>query len=139
MVADGEKIYRSLDFTFKVKWFPVLYLLAERGPMSPTAIADSLEVAHPSTIEVTEDMIGEGLLTSERCDTDRRRRELSLTAKGRRLVAELEPVWRAFREAGDEINSEGGNDFLGSIAKMESAMADRSLYERIMSRLDKGK
>lgn len=139
MVADGEKIYQDLGFAFKVKWFPVLHLLTNRGPMSVTEMAEALAVTHPSMIEVIEDMTVEGLLVSERCRADRRRREITLTRKGKRLVNRLEPVWQAFKEAGDEIVGERGNDFLASLRKMELSVKDRSMYDRIMSRMQKGK
>lgn len=137
MVADGERVYREMDFTFKVKWFPVLHLLNKRSPMALTRIAETLDMAHPSIIEVSDDMIREGLLVSRKSTSDRRRRELALTANGRRLCVRLRPVWKAFKQAGDEVNTELGNNFLESLKKLETSMEAQSMYDRICSRLDR--
>jgi DNA-binding MarR family transcriptional regulator len=102
-----------------------------------TEIADALGMAHPSVIELTDEMIKSGFVGSKKGREDRRRRYLSLTEKGKKAVARLEPIWEAFRQAADEACGESGNDFWESIRKMEQALDKRSMYERIVSRLNK--
>jgi len=131
-LADGEKVYRNLGLDFKVKWFPVLHLLVNHSPMILTDIAAALGMAHPSIIEVTDDMIKRGLLISQKSRSDRRKREFRLSKKGGRMCDKLKPVWIAFRRAGDEITNEFDNNFMESIKKMEMAMDRQSMYERIM-------
>ena len=135
MLAEGEKVYKSLDIDFGVSWFPIFHLLAYRSPLMLTDIAKALGITHPSVIEVTDEMIRRGLVRSQQNDDDRRCRHLSLTAKGKRAVSKLEPIWEAFWQAGEDINSESGNDFLEAIKKVERAMDRRSMYERITARL----
>jgi DNA-binding MarR family transcriptional regulator len=137
MLADGEKVYRSLNLDFKVAWFPVLHLLANHdAPMTLTQVAGALGLAHPSVIEVTEDMTRKRLIVSKRSQSDKRQRLLSLTSSGKRICSGLEPLWEAFKRAGEEITLEDDNNFLESIKKMERAMERRSFYERIITQLN---
>ena len=135
MHADGEKVYRDLSIDFKTKWFPVLHLLADHSPMTLMQIADALRQAHPSVIEVVDELVSKGLVSQQRSAADRRRRELSISVKGRRLCGRLAPVWEAFREAGDEVNVAHRNNVLAAITKMEQAIDAESLYDRIMKKL----
>jgi DNA-binding MarR family transcriptional regulator len=135
--GEGEKVYRSQNIDFAISWFPIFHILANRSPLTLTEIANALGMAHPSVIEVTDEMINKGYVGSKRSREDRRRRLLFLTRKGEKTVARLEPVWEAFKQAGDEICVESGNNFLESIVKLEQALDRLSMYERINSRLNK--
>lgn len=137
LLAQGEQVYRSQKIDFAVSWFPIFHILANRSPMTITEIANALGMAHPSVIEVTDEMINKGFVSSRKSREDKRRRLLSLTGKGEKTVARLEPIWEAFKQAGDEICAESGNDFMGSMAKMERALDRLSMYERITERLNK--
>jgi DNA-binding MarR family transcriptional regulator len=134
---DGEQVYRSLNLDFKPKWFPVLHLLSTRSPLTLTEIARLLSVAHPSSIETVDELISAGLINSRKSDIDGRRRELSLTDRGKQLRRELLPVWDAFRVAGEAAIKEGENDFLGAVDKLERSLLKQSMYERIMAQLEK--
>jgi DNA-binding MarR family transcriptional regulator len=136
-LSDGEKVYRSRKIDFAISWFPVFHILAHRSPLTLTEIANALGMAHPSIIEVTDEMIKKGFVESQRSQEDRRRRHLLLTKKGEKTVARLEPIWEAFKQAADEACRESANDFWESIRKMEQALDRRSMYERITSRLNK--
>ena len=137
LLGDGEKVYRSQKIDFAISWFPIFHILANRSPLTLTEIANALGMAHPSVIEVTDEMIKKGFVGSRRSREDRRRRNLFLTKKGEKTVARLEPIWKAFKQAGDEICGESGNNFLESIMKMEQALDRRSMHERIIARLNK--
>lgn len=136
--ADGELVYQTLNMNFKTKWFPVLHLLMDRSPLALTEIARLAGVSHPSMIQTIHDLTMERLLQTRKSDLDGRLRELSLTDKGRRLCLELRPIWDAFRTAGEEVNTEGGNDFLNAVGRLERSLDQLSLYDRIMTRLEAG-
>jgi len=137
LLSDGEKVYRSQKIDFATSWFPIFHILANGSPMTLTEISKALGMAHPSVIEVTDEMIKKGYVGSRKGRDDKRCRYLFLTEKGERVILKLEPIWEAFQEAGDEICGESGNDFLDSIRKMEQAIVRLSMYDRIISRLDK--
>jgi DNA-binding MarR family transcriptional regulator len=139
LLKDGKRVYQEAGVAFEVRWFAVFHLLTERSPLTVTEIAKSLGQSHPTVIEVIEEMIERGLLRSSRDDVDGRRRQIGLTAEGRRLAKQLQPIWLAFGEAGREVTTEGGNDFVTSLGKLESALAREPMFERVSARLLKNK
>ena len=135
MTRDGTRVYRDLGIDFEVRWFAVFHLLSEAEPMAVMEIAERLGQAHPTVIQVADEMTRRGLVKSQRDRADGRRRLLALTARGRKLAEKLQPVWTAFREVGVEIVTEKGNDFLRSLETLETAIERMSAYERIMKKL----
>jgi len=137
MTRDGTRVYRDLGIDFEVRWFAVFHLLSEAESMAVMEIAEQLGQAHPTVIQMADEMTRRGLVKSQRDRADGRRRLLALTARGRKLAGTLRPVWSAFDEAGAEIVTENGNDFLRSLETLETAIERMSAYERIMARLNK--
>jgi DNA-binding MarR family transcriptional regulator len=135
--SDGEQVYRDLNLDFKPKWFPFLHLLLKRSPLTLTELSQSLDIAHPSSIQAIDELISAGLVNSRKSARDGRCREISLTGRGKRLCDELLPVWDAFRIAGEEAISEGGNDFLQAVGRFERSLLNLSMYERIMAQIEK--
>ncbi len=133
---DGVQVYEDLGVDFKPKWFPVFRLVALRPRIVQSEIAETLRMAHPSVIEIVKDLVRNGLLDVSPSSQDGRRRELRLTAKGRRTGKRLEPVWRAFEAAGKDVCSEKNNRFLASIEKVERALDRRSMHDRVLSQLN---
>ncbi|UCD95537.1 MAG: MarR family transcriptional regulator [Candidatus Zixiibacteriota bacterium] len=137
LIKDGTRVYESLDFEFEVRWFPIFHLLSYHSPLTVMQIAEALGLAHPSIIETADEMARRALVTSYRDDADKRRRLLCLTEEGKNLAVKLEPVWKAFWEAADDVFREAGCDLLDSIEKVETVLEQKTFYERIVARLDK--
>ena len=91
--------------------------------------------SHPTVIQVVDEMTRRGLLKSTLDGSDGRRRQIALTPEGRRLAKRLDPIWRAFAEAGREVVTEGGNDFIASLSQLEIAIGRESMFERISAKL----
>ncbi len=136
LTRDGTRVYAELGIEFEVRWFPVLHLLDQCEAQPVTEIARALGLTHPAVAQVTSDLLGRGLLSATPNPADRRQRWLALTARGRRLVIRLLPVWQAFETAGQEVATEGDHDLLAAIAATEAALEHRSLYERISDQLN---
>jgi len=135
--SDGEQVYRNLNLDFKPKWFPVIHLLAHRSALPLTELAGLLSVTHPSLIETVRELVAAGLVNTRKSDRDGRRRELSLSREGKRLCIRLQPVWGAFGAAGEAAIKEGNNDLLEAVGRFERALDNRSMYERIMMRVER--
>lgn len=133
---DGMAFYRDQGVSFQIRWFPVFHLLSKHAPMSVTEIAEALSLTHPAVVQVVGALKSHGLVASTRSPTDGRRRVLELTSKGQTLLATVEPLWEAFREAGEALVSEHGNDFLGALEEIEAALDRKPMYDRITERLD---
>jgi DNA-binding MarR family transcriptional regulator len=132
ILRQGKSVYAELGIDFRTRWFPVFHFVANNPDSSITYIARSLNLRHPSIIQVVDEMCEKGLLRAKLDAKDKRSRKISLTPRGRKSLTRLKPVWKAFEDAGREILGELDNHLLEALDDFESALDRSSLHDRII-------
>jgi DNA-binding MarR family transcriptional regulator/ribosomal protein S18 acetylase RimI-like enzyme len=97
LFAQGDVVYERQGLNVSARWYPVLALLAERGPQPIMQIAKLSGLSHPYVIAITRKMAAAGYLDEARDPADERRRLVHLNAAGLALLEQLEPVWDGLR------------------------------------------
>ena len=133
---DVSRIYSELDMDFEARWFILLYALGERSPQPVTELARDAGLSHQAVGQIARTMIGNGLVRETSDRRDERKRLLQLTAAGRRLIDRLRPIWAEIRAANAALLAEVGADLLTDLARIEEALAARSMAERVRARID---
>ena len=136
---DVSRVYRERDFDFHARWFSVGYLLARQSPMSVTAIADTLGLTHVAVNQIAGQMARHGLVRSKRDRADKRRRLLSLTAKGRKTMTDLQTLWKTIEKCTREVIEMSGHDLLAGMTEIEKALDDRNMYDRVTNDIEPGR
>lgn len=77
----------------------LIALLASRGPLSPSALADEAQLDRPRTSRAIGTLTIKGLLAREPRPGDHRRAQVALTARGQALVDEIFPQVAAINSA----------------------------------------
>lgn len=135
MNKDVSRVYHELGFEFEARWFPVAYLLGRLGPLSITEIASALNYTHTAIKKFANEMARKRLLETVRDKTDRRRRILRLTRKGRRVMDQLAPVWREIHAAARELVDASEPNLLEAIGSLERQLDRKEVYARIRERM----
>jgi DNA-binding MarR family transcriptional regulator len=133
---DGTRLYAAQGIRFEQRWYGLLNQLVLNGPMSIGDIAQALRITHVSISQASRSLEAAGIIASAASNQDARRRELRLTPKGEALVAELSPLWLAFNSVAEELNAEAG-DVVKLLDRLDDALADRSLFDRVTHKLSK--
>src|SRR5262245_40051136 len=128
-------IYRELDVPFEPRWAALMNLMARVESTTVTDAAAQLGQSHVAVVQVVNSLISEGLLEGSVDPSDRRRRNLRLTASGRRLVRRLEPVWRAIALESESLVSKEAPRFFEQVELIERALERRPLADRFRARL----
>lgn len=135
LYRDVARVYRELDTAMEPRWFPILHLLSRNAPLSVTEIAGELGLTHSAVHQTAATMESRGIIGSRKERGDARRRLLTLTAKGKRLVRRLGPVWEVIRLQSERLLAEGDDDFLGALDRIERALDERGMYERLQGEI----
>jgi DNA-binding MarR family transcriptional regulator len=133
--ADISQLYGLLGIDFKPSWFPVLYLLGMRSPMTITGIAGGIDLTHPAVNKIVGQMSKAGLVVSSQYDMDKRKRLVDLTRKGRDVHKRLTPVWNNARAAVSDLLAESAPGLLESIDRIENSLDQQSLYRRLTEQI----
>ena len=139
MMRGVTRLYEDQQVEFHPRWFPVVYLLNQEGPMPVTAIAEALGMTHPAINQTAGQLSRYGLINSRKDRKDERKRILSLSKKGRDTVARLKPLWDIIDQCGRDLIDECGSDFLGVLEKMEQELLRMDMYKRVNNHLNRQK
>jgi len=137
MMHEGRRLYNDLDVDIEPNWYVIFKLLKSRGAMTVTEIADSILMAHPSVITITNKMMNSGYLISEKDENDSRKRVLDLSDRAIKMLPEYEKIWEA-GENGIEKAMEGHNA-LAFITALEDQFFTKGFKERTLEQLKKTK
>ena len=135
LYKDAPRIYHERAADFEPRWFPLFYLLKESGSVPVTTAASALGYTHPAINQIAGQMARRGFLESIKDKKDERKRLLRLTKKGKAAVSSLEPVWADIEAAASELLKEAGGDLLASVGRLEDALNQAGVYERVMRRV----
>jgi DNA-binding MarR family transcriptional regulator len=126
---DVTRIYQEYGMPFESKWFPVLYILSRKAPLSVMELTWELGYAHPSVIALVKELEKQKLVRSIPSKTDGRKRMLELTAKALEWEKKMQPLWDKMRIVAGEIYNNGPS-LLRAIEDTEAALRDCSYYDR---------
>jgi DNA-binding MarR family transcriptional regulator len=132
---DATRVYAARGIEFEQRWFGPLNQIRLHGPLAVGEIAERLRITHVSVSQAARSLEAAGLVASQPDAADGRRRLLSLTATGRALVRELDPMWKAFDQAAATLDAEVGGAAT-VLDRLDDALAKRSLFDRISRLLE---
>lgn len=135
LANDVNKVYKELDLNFEAKWYLVLELLNRRSMLSIVDVADELKLTHPAIVQYVDQMLKAKLITAHKDSTDGRKRLVSLSPNGKKLLEDLAPVLSVLKEAVDGWLNEADCNLLSTLAQLEKSLDERTLYQRLKGQL----
>lgn len=111
--------------------FPLLAAVDRLGPLTVGDLADALGVTQPGITRNVAQLVTLGLLVVKPSSDDQRRRMVSLSAEGRRVVERgRRDVWPRIEAAVAELCAELDGPLLDQLAAIEDRLAERPLRLR---------
>ncbi|KIC93734.1 MarR family winged helix-turn-helix transcriptional regulator [Flavihumibacter solisilvae] len=136
-LADVNRTYRHLGIRFDAAWFPIFYMLSRKVAVSIREISEELEVSHSAASQLISKLQEKGLIRSVTDKSDARKKKVTFTSKGQKLLEQVLPVWEALQKAMDEMFRDlpQGKLLMGAISETEQAFLDSSIFNRIEKHL----
>ncbi len=130
---DVNSIYKKHKIPFDASWFPVFYILSQKKEVSIKEISDELNISHSAVSQLVSGLQQKGLIKSVTSNKDARHKAVTFTAKGRKLLQKILPLWKALQKAMEELACEGAcsKKILAGLSEMEKNINRKSLPERI--------
>ena len=129
--ADTQRILESCELTLPAGQWPFLAAIDRLGPMTVGDLAKAVGVTQPGATRTVALLVEEGLVTAVSSDDDQRRKHVSLTAQGRRLVVTGKQVaWPAIESAVRDLCHELKGPLLDQLDAIEDGLATKPLHRR---------
>ncbi|NIK61707.1 MarR family winged helix-turn-helix transcriptional regulator [Kribbella shirazensis] len=137
MDAEIGRIYTDREITgLKPTYVRELLQLHFRGPMTITELADALGRTHSALSQKVSAMRTAGLVRTVP-GADARSKQVTLTAKSKKLVDLLAAEWRATEAAIAELEAELPYPMSQVVRDVEAALVRKSFHDRIAEKLGK--
>lgn len=130
MLANAGDIYHDFDMRIKPKWFTLLALLDQKGPVTVVEASSLLGLSQPALSQFCRELNDEGLITFNKVKVDARQRLLKLSPKGKAAITKMKPIWKAVEQSAIDLCEENNNDFYRSLVQLEKAFANKNLLLR---------
>jgi DNA-binding MarR family transcriptional regulator/ribosomal protein S18 acetylase RimI-like enzyme len=132
MQADVAIVAQRAGLGIQPGQYPVLAVLDEAGPQTVGELAQHLGISQPAVTKTIDRLSETGLVEGDRNGADRRRKIVSLSATGRRLLERSkQEVWPLVETAVKAVTDDLSGPLLEQIAQIEKRLAIRSLNGRV--------
>jgi len=135
LFAQGDVVYAAHGLKMRSRWFPVLSLLAEKGPQTVTQIAEQVNFSHPAVIALARKIEAVGWIENHKDPQDERRRLIALSDSGREQIRLLRPIWDQFRNTAADAIEHSGTDFIAALDRFEAELTHRPWPQEMARRL----
>lgn len=136
--AEAAEVLRAHGMAIQPAQQLVMAALHLQGPLPVGEIAARLKVSQPTVTRSVDALESLGLIVARR-SADQRQKILSLTTKGRALIARAEKeVWPRVARATRELCRDLPGDILHSLTMLENGLDRASLKARVEAAVDGG-
>lgn len=138
-LQDISRIYKQLDIDFEPVWFPVFYLLNERGTVTMTEIAKELKISQPAVSQLVNNLKEKKIVEFTKASEDKRKILVCFTESGSSLTEKVVPVWQSLKRAMVELLNEGQNSptLLDSLNEVEASLDEKSILDRVIEDINR--
>lgn len=127
---EAQQFYKSQNIDFEPKWFPVVYVLAQKQAISVVELSQEIGYSHPTTISLLKELEKKELIGSTKDAKDERKRLITLTDKANEMIIQLQPLWSIMTEALVELtNTE--NNLYKAINEVNQNLKSKNLFDRM--------
>ena len=130
-----DQVYREHGIGLQARWFPVLRLLEQRGPLSVGEIAREIGLTHSAISQLATKLTKGGWLQRVDTDGDRRQRVLALSERCQQELRAARPLWQAMRASVERRIMDTGVDLLGALTQYEASLDEQPLPADVARRM----
>ena len=129
-------IYKELNVDFDPYHMPIFKLVSEQKKLSIGEISSLLKVTQPAVTQYVNSLIKKELIISKTNETDKRKRNISLTTNGLKLLDELKPIWAVIDDEVKKITHRLENKtLLDHITYVENELSKKSFSQTVIVKL----
>jgi DNA-binding MarR family transcriptional regulator len=130
--ADAQRLLDGLDVPLQSSQYPLLAALDRLGPLAVGELAQSLGVTQPGVTRSVSLLAELGLVEAIPSNDDQRRRMVTLTKAGQRLVdVAKRDVWPRIDKAVADLCQDLSGPLLDQLAAIEDGLAAAPLDRRV--------
>jgi DNA-binding MarR family transcriptional regulator len=130
--ADTQAIIDAIGAPLQASQYPFLAAIDRMGPITVGELAEAVGITQPGATRTVAQLVELGILEANAASDDQRRRIVTLTREGERLVAAAKiDVWPRIRQAVADLCADLDGPLLDQLAAIEDGLSAAPLSRRI--------
>ncbi len=131
MQSQTQRILDAHELPIQAAQFPFLAAIDRIGPLTVGELADAVGVTQPGATRALAQLADDGLVEIAQAAGDQRRKSITLTKQGKKLVdVGKRDVWPVIEAAVKDLCKKLDGTLLDQLAAIEDGLTDRSLDRR---------
>ena len=117
--SDVKGVYGAEEIDFEPLLMPITRLLSREETLEVNQIVGYLGISQPAVTQLCNTLRKKHLIDITRHPKDQRKRQVTLTQKGKEIVSSLTPVWQEIERAVNTMIHTSDHDLLAALCDFE--------------------
>ena len=131
ITSDAEKVFQLYEVNLNPRWFPVFYMLTQKGEASISQMASDIGQTHAAVSQVVAAMEKAGLVQVRRSEGDARVSVVDISEQGKLISNQLAQQCEDVGAAISQMLSESESVLWEELNVLERQLSKKSVFERV--------
>ncbi|MCH2196625.1 bifunctional helix-turn-helix transcriptional regulator/GNAT family N-acetyltransferase [Kordia sp.] len=135
MMKETQKVYTYYGIDFDPYLFPAFKIISLKNKTTNTEIRELLNVSQPAITQTLHKLLKKELININSDEIDKRKKIISLSDKGEKLLIKMIPIWNVIHETVEKLTTFPSENLVGHLSQLEDAFSEKSMSERVISNM----
>jgi len=135
IMKEIQSVYDTLHIDFDPYLFPVFKIITTDNSVTNAKIKEQLHYTQPAITQALKKLVDKKLISFKMDKTDKRKKTIKLTKKGKLLHEEMIPVWTVIDQQVKWLTEGSANSLMRHLTHLENQLRKKPLRERILENL----
>jgi DNA-binding MarR family transcriptional regulator/N-acetylglutamate synthase-like GNAT family acetyltransferase len=134
MMKEIQLVYDYFNIDFDPYLFPIIKIIDHNNGITNSEIKSKLALSQPAITQATNKLMVKGLVSSKSDAKDGRKKIVSLSDKGKRVIGEMQPLWQAMDEVIKGLTRYQAESLIDHINRLEDNLSRELLSTTIINK-----
>ncbi|MFD2725914.1 bifunctional helix-turn-helix transcriptional regulator/GNAT family N-acetyltransferase [Hyunsoonleella rubra] len=135
LMKEGQLIYDHFEIDFDPYLFPVFKLISQKDGITNTEIFNAVGLTQPAVTQSIHKLTKKGLIELIDDDSDKRRKIIHLSPKGKTLLKQLQPIWKSIDSVIKSFGMETSSSLISHLNSFEHKLKTHSFSKSVIKSL----
>ncbi|TYP98129.1 MarR family transcriptional regulator with acetyltransferase activity [Tenacibaculum adriaticum] len=135
MMRESQLVYDEFNIDFDPYLFPTFKIIKNKNGVTNTEINNSLKTSQPATTQVINKLLKKELIILKEDKTDKRKKIVYLSKKGKDLVKNISPIWNSIEQIIKEYTTITSNSLIEHLNILEEKFNQKRFSDAIIEHI----
>ncbi|GAB5400108.1 MAG: hypothetical protein Aureis2KO_16930 [Aureisphaera sp.] len=126
-----QSAYNKHNIDFDPYLFPAFHNIANLGSTTNAELFESLKTSQPAVTQTINKLLKKGLIESKTDATDKRKKAIVLSQKGREFHQKVRPIWRGMERAVKKFTQHPANSLIEHLNNFEAVLQSGEFLDTV--------